>query len=377
MARIARRRHAFRVMDTSDTTQLDRAKLDAFVRRFIGDLGTALHAPTVLVGDRLGLYRAMADGSPVTAAALAERTGTDERYVTEWLGAQAAAGYVDHDTDAATFRLPPEHTALLVGRDGPVFIPGGFQMAASMFKDEPLITEAFRTGEGVPWHAHHPDLFAGVDRFSQAGYAANLTSAWLPALDGVEEKLRAGAKVADVACGHGASTLLMAEAYPTSTFVGFDYHDASIDAARRAAASSGLADRVAFDVASAQDYPGTGYDLVAVLMSWHDMGDPVGAARHVRSTLAPDGTWIIVEPRADDGAGGAGGADGNPDPVGKLWYSASTLVCTPGARAQEGGLALGAQAGERRTRELVTEAGFTRFRRAAETPVLVVYEARP
>jgi SAM-dependent methyltransferase len=354
-----------------DASTLDRAKLDAFAQRFLGDLGTAMHMPTVLVGDRLGLYRAMADGVPVTAAGLAERTGTDERYVTEWLAAQAAAGYVDFDAATAVFRLPPEHAALLVDRGGPVFIPGAFQLAASAFKDEPMITEAFRTGEGVPWHSHHPDLFAGVDRFSRAGYAANLTTAWLPALEGVEQKLRDGATVADVACGHGSSTLIMAEAYPASTFVGFDYHDASIDAAHRAAETAGLSRRVSFDIASAQDYPGAGYDLVVILMSWHDMGDPVGAARHVLSTLAPDGTWMIVEPRAGDCI-----AD-NLNPVGKLWYSTSTLVCTPGARAQDGGLALGAQAGEHRSRELVTEAGFTRFRRAAETPVHVVYEARP
>jgi SAM-dependent methyltransferase len=355
---------------TTQSPRLDQAKLDGFVRRFIGDLGTVLHFPTVLVGDRLGLYQAMADGEPITAEELAERTGTEVRYVTEWLAAQAAADYVDYDPGDGTFRLPPEHATLLTG-GGPVFIPGGFQMAASIVKDEPIITEAFRTGEGVGWHAHHPDLFAGVERFNQAGYTANLVPAWLPALDGVVGKLQVGAKVADIGCGHGVSILLMAEAYPQSTFFGFDYHEGSIEAARRSAEAAGVGDSVRFDAASAHDYPGTGYDLVTVFNSLHDMGDPLGAARHVRSTLAPDGTWMIVEPNARDRL------EDNINPVGKLWYSASTMVCTPGARDQEPGLALGAQAGERCTRELVGDAGFTRFRRVAETPVLAVYEARP
>lgn len=356
---------------TTTQSPLDQAKLEAFIGRFVGDLGTAMHVPTVLVGDRLGLYRAMADGEPMTSTELAERTGADERYVAEWLAAQAAAEYVEYDAGADTFRLPPEHAALLLDEGGPVFIPAGFQLAASAFKDEPMITEAFRTGEGVPWHVHHPDLFAGGERFFRAGYAANLTSRWLPALEGVDDKLRAGAKVADIGCGHGASTLLMAEAYPESTFVGFDYHDASIEVARRSAETAGRAHRVTFGLASAQDYPGTGYDLVTFFNSWHDMGDPVGAARHVLSTLAPDGTWMMVEPYANDRI------EDNLNPVGKLFYSVSTLICTPGAKAQAGGLALGAQAGERRTRELVTDAGFTRFRRAAENPVNLVYEARP
>jgi 2-polyprenyl-3-methyl-5-hydroxy-6-metoxy-1,4-benzoquinol methylase len=357
-------------MSTTETP-LDQAKLDAFVGRFLGDLGTAMHLPTVLVGDRLGLYRAMADGEPVTPAALAERTGTAERYVTEWLAAQAAAGYVDYDAADGSFRLPPEHAALLIDQGAPVFIPGAFQLAASSVKDEPQITEAFRTGEGVAWHDHHPDLFVGCERFFRPGYAAHLTAEWLPALEGVEAKLRAGAKVADVGCGHGASTLILAAAFPQSTFVGFDYHDASIEAARRSAESSGLDANTRFDVASAQEFPGTGYDFVAFFDCLHDMGDPVGAARHVLSSLAPDGTWMIVEPYANDRL------EDNLNPVGKIYYSASTLVCTPASKAQEVGLALGAQAGERRLRDVVTQAGFTRFRRAAETPVNIVYEARP
>jgi len=357
-------------MSTTETP-LDQAKLDAFVGRFLGDLGTAMHLPTVLVGDRLGLYQAMADGEPVTPAALAERTGTAERYVKEWLAAQAAAGYVDYDAADGSFRLPPEHAALLIDQGAPVFIPGAFQLAASSVKDEPQITEAFRTGEGVAWHDHHPDLFVGCERFFRPGYAAHLTAEWLPALEGVEAKLRAGAKVADVGCGHGASTLIMAAAFPQSTFVGFDYHDASIEAARRSAESAGLDANTRFDVASAQEFPGTGYDFVAFFDCLHDMGDPVGAARHVLSSLAPDGTWMIVEPYANDRL------EDNLNPVGKIYYSASTLVCTPASKAQEVGLALGAQAGERRLRDVVTQAGFTRFRRAAETPVNSVYEARP
>jgi SAM-dependent methyltransferase len=344
-------------MTTTDAAQLDQAKLDAFVGRFLGE--------------RLGLYQAMADGEPVTPATLASLTGTTERYVAEWLAAQAAAGYVAYDATAGAFRLPPEHAALLVDRDAPVFTPGASQLAASGVNDEPMITEAFRTGEGVAWHAHHPDLFVGCERFFRPGYAAHLTSEWLPALEGVEDKLRAGARVADIGCGHGASTIIMARAYPASAFTGFDYHDASIDAARRAAEEDGLGDRVSFQVAAAQDYPGSGYDLVTSFDCLYDMGDPVGAARHVLSTLAPDGTWMIVEPYANDRP------KDNLTPVGKIYYSASTLVCTPASRAQELGLALGAQAGESRMRDVVTQAGFGRFRRAAETPVNIVYEARP
>jgi len=358
-------------MSTTETPPLDQAQLDAFVGRFLGDLGTALHLPTVLVGDRLGLYRAMADGEPMSAAALAERTGTNERYIAEWLAAQAAAGYVDYDATAGTFRLPREHAALLIDEGAPVFIPGAFQLAASTMKDEPLITEAFRTGDGVAWHDHHPDLFAGCERFFRPGYAAHLIDEWLPALDGVDVKLRAGAKVADVGCGHGASTIIMATAFPASSFVGFDYHDVSIETARRSADSLGVDGALRFEVARAQDFPGTNYDFVAFFDCLHDMGDPVGAARHVRSALAPDGTWMIVEPYATDRL------EDNLNPVGKIYYNASTLICTPASRAQEVGLALGAQAGEERMRNVVTEAGFTRFRRAAETPVNIVYEAKP
>lgn len=357
--------------DDVASPQLDGDKLQAFVGRFIGDLGTGMHLPTVLVGDRLGLYQAMADGEPVTAVQLATTTGADGRYLAEWLAGQAAAGYLDYDPEAETFRLPAEHAMLLVPSEAPVFIPGAVQLVASAFKDEPVISEAFRSGAGVGWHEHHPDLFAGTERFFRPGYATHLVAEWLPALEGMDARLRAGAKVADVGCGHGASTLLMAQTYPVSTFTGFDYHEGSIDVARANAERAGLSDRARFEVAPAASYPGEGYDLVACFDCLHDMGDPIGAARHVLASLAPDGTWMIVEPYANDRL------EDNLNPVGKVFYNASTMICTPASRSQEVGLALGAQAGEQRIRDIVTEAGFTRFRRAAETPVNLVYEARP
>jgi SAM-dependent methyltransferase len=352
-------------------TQIDQAKLDSFMGQFVGDLGAALSVATVLVGDRLGLYKAMADGEPVTPAALAARTGTDERYLREWLSSQAASGYVAYDAADASFRLPPEQTMALAQDDSPAFIPGAFQLAAALIKDEPKIAEAFRSGAGVGWHEHDADLFCGTERFFRPGYIANLVGDWIPALDGVHERLSEGALVADVGCGHGASTLILAAAYPRSRFVGFDYHEDSILAARAAAARGGVAQGVRFEVASAKDYPGSGYDLVAMFDCLHDMGDPVGAAAHVLRSLGPDGTWLIVEPFANDRL------EDNLNPVGRVFYSASTMVCTPASRDQEVGLALGAQAGEARLREVVTEGGFTRFRRATETPFNLVLEARP
>jgi SAM-dependent methyltransferase len=313
----------------------------------------------------------MADGAHVTPDELAERTGTDPRYVREWLCNQAAGGYVDYHADEEAFSLTPEQSLALAQEGSPAFIPGAFQVATALTKDEERISHAFQNGHGVGWHEHHHDLFSGTERFFRPGYAANLISSWIPALDGVQAKLEAGARVADVGCGHGASTLLMAEAFPRSEFVGFDYHQASIAHARSAAQAAGLADRVHFEVASAQAYPGQGYDLVAVFDCLHDMGDPVGAARHVLGSLAPDGTWLIVEPYAGDRI------EDNLTPVGRVFYGASTLVCTPASRHQEVGLALGAQAGERRLREVVLAGGFTRFRRATDTPFNIVLEARP
>jgi SAM-dependent methyltransferase len=337
--------------------------------RFVGDLGAALSAALVVIGDRLGLYRAMADGAPVTPQELSDRTGTDARYVREWLSNQAAGGYVTYGD--GTFSLSPEQSLALAQEGSPAFVPGAFQLATSLVKDEEKIARAFETGDGVGWHEHHHDLFAGTERFFRPGYSANLTSSWIPALDGAQEKLASGACVADVGCGHGVSTILMAEAFPRSEFVGFDYHAGSIEHARDAAAEAGLSDRVSFEVAPAKEYPGDGYDLVAMFDCLHDMGDPVGAAAHVFETLGEDGTWMIVEPYAGDRL------EDNLNPVGRVYYGASTLVCTPASRDQEVGLALGAQAGEARLREVVTAGGFTRFRRATETPFNIVLEARP
>jgi SAM-dependent methyltransferase len=350
---------------------IDQAKLDEFMGRFVGDLGAALSAALVVIGDRLGLYRAMGDGEPVTAEELADRTGTDPRYVREWLCNQAAGGYVSYDAAEGTFSLSPEQAFALAQEGSPAFMPGAFQLATALIKDEPKITDAFRTGGGVGWHEHNHDLFAGTERFFRPGYSANLVSAWIPSLEGVQAKLESGGLVADVGCGHGASTMIMAEAFPRSRFIGFDYHDASIAHARAAAERAGLGDRVSFEAASAKQFAGSGFDLICMFDCLHDMGDPVGAAAHVHEALAPDGTWMIVEPYAGDRV------EDNLNPVGRVYYGASTLVCTPASRDQEVGLALGAQAGEARLRAVVTEGGFSRFRRAAETPFNIVLEARP
>ncbi|MDX6380161.1 MAG: hypothetical protein QOI57_1185 [Rubrobacteraceae bacterium] len=355
------------------TTQpaVDEAKLNEFVGKFVGDLGAVLHAATVLIGDKLGLYKAMADSEPITAGELAERTGTDERYMREWLSAQAASGYVEYDPVSDRFRLPAEQAFALTNEYNPLFVPGGLQTAASTIKDVDKVAEAIRMGRGVGWHEHHHDLYEGTERFFRPNYIGNLVSSWIPALERVEDKLRAGARVADVGCGHGSSTIIMAEEYPNSTFVGFDYHEASIAAARRAAVEARVAGRCTFEVASAKEYPGEGYDLVAFFDSLHDMGDPVGVASHVRKTLKPDGTWMIIEPFANDRL------EDNLNPVGRIFYSASTVICVPASKDQEVGLALGAQVGEARMREIVTAGGFSRFRRATETPFNLVLEARP
>ena len=350
---------------------IDQVKLDEFMGRFVSDLGAALSAALVVIGDRLGLYKAMADSAPVTPEELAERTGTDARYVREWLSNQAAGGYVSYDAEAQRFSLTPEQSLALAQEGSPAFVPGAFQLATALVKDEPTITDAFRSGSGVGWHEHNHDLFSGTERFFRPGYAANLIPAWIPALDGAQAKLETGALVADVGCGHGASTIIMAQAFPRSEFVGFDYHAASIEHARKTAAEAGLDGRVSFEVAPAKEYPGDGYDLVTMFDCLHDTGDPVGASAHVLETLAADGTWMIVEPYAGDRL------EDNLNPVGRVFYGASTLVCTPASRDQEVGLALGAQAGEARLREVVTAGGFTRFRRATETPFNLVVEARP
>lgn len=356
---------------THPTQTIDEAKVQAFVGQVLTELGATLNAALVVIGDRLGLYKAMADGRPVTPAQLADRTSTDERSVREWLNAQAAGGYVTYNSDGETYTLPPEHAFVLAEEDSPFFLPGAFELSTGAVRDEARISESFRSGSGVGWHEHGEGVFHGCERFFRPGYKHNLVQAWIPALEGVADKLAAGARVADVGCGHGASTLIMAEAFPQSRFVGFDYHAQSIEQATARARGAGLDDRVRFEVAPAQGLPGGEYDLVCTFDCLHDMGDPVGAAREVRRALADDGTWLIVEPFAGDTVAE------NLNPVGRIYYGASTLLCTPASQAQEVGLALGAQAGEARLRDVVTAGGFSRFRRAAETPFNLVLEARP
>ncbi len=345
--------------------------MQQFLGKAVGDMGAAMNTVLIVLGERLGLYKAMAGTGPLTPAELASRTGTHERYVREWLCAQAAGGYVTYDAEAKTFTLPPEQALALAVEDSPCYLPGIFQVACSLVKDEPKLRDAFKTGRGFGWHEHDPDLFEGTERFFRPNYLANLVSSWIPALDGVEEKLRRGAKVADIGCGHGASTILMAQAFPQSKFHGFDYHEPSILWARRAAETAGVTDRVTFTAAASKDYPGNDYDLVAFFDCLHDMGDPIGAAAHVLESLAPDGTWMIVEPFAHDCV------EQNFNPVGRVFFCASTLICTPASLAQEVGLGLGAQAGEGLLGEIVTKGGFTRFRRATETPFNLILEARP
>lgn len=350
--------------------QIRQEKLEAFMNQVVVELGASMNAALVLIGDKLGLYKAMAGNGPVTPEQLAQATGTDPRYVREWLSAQAAGGFIDYDSASRTFTLPDEHAYALAVEDSPVYLPGAFQIISAVIKDEPKVLEAFRTGEGVGWDEHDTSLFEGTERFFRPNYASNLVANWIPALDGVEDKLKNGARVADVGCGHGASTILMAQAYPNSIFVGFDYHGPSVGAARRSANRAGIRNAT-FEVATAKDFHGAHYDLVAFFDCLHDMGDPTGAAAHVRQMLRPDGTWMIVEPFATDKL------ESNLNPVGRLFYAASTMICTPASRAQEVGLCLGAQAGEARLREVVTKGGFAHFRRAAETPFNLVFEAKP
>ncbi len=357
-------------MSTSPAPALDMDKLNAFVGRFVGDLGAAVHSGMVVIGERLGLYKALA-ASPANSAELAARTSTDERYVREWLASQAAGGYVTYDEGTGRFSLSTEQAFTLAQEDSPAYLPGAFELALGSLAAVPRIVESFRTGAGMGWHEHREDVFHGCEKFFRPGYAANLVNHWLPAMPDALQKLQAGARVADVGCGIGASTLLLAAAYPRSQFFGFDYHDKSIEAARASAGRQNLAGRATFAVASAKDFPGKDYDLIAFFDCLHDMGDPVGAAKHVLQALAKDGTWMIVEPYANDQL------KDNLNPVGRVYYSFSTLLCTPCSRSQEGALCLGAQAGEVRIRDVVTSAGFTRFRRAAETPFNIVYEARP
>jgi SAM-dependent methyltransferase len=353
------------------TTTIDEKKLNEFMGRAVGDIGAGISAALVVIGDKLGLYKAMAAAGPVTPAELATRTETTERYVREWLNNQAAGGYVTYDATSRRYTLPPEQAMALADETSPAFLPGAFQIVAAAMRAEPRIANAFRTGAGLDWTEQDPILFEGTERFFRPGYIGNLTTAWLPALDGVDAKLKRGARVADVGCGHGASTILMARTYPQSQFVGFDYHAASIETARRRAREAGVGDRVRFEVASAQDFPGKDFDLVACFDCLHDMADPAGAARHIRGALGTDGTWLLVEPFASDHI------EENLNPVGRVFYGASTVFCVPCSLAGHGP-ALGAQAGEARLRQIVVEqGGFSRFRRATETPFNLVLEARP
>ena len=349
---------------------VDSDKLNALVGKLVGDLGASFSGALVVLGDRLGIYKAMADGASYTPASLASKTKLNERYLREWLSAQAAAGFVDYNTSDKTFSLSPEQAMTFAEEGSPAFFSGAFEIAQAIWMDEPKIAEAFKTGKGFGWHEHTNCLFRGTERFFRPGYNANLIETWIPSLVGVKEKLERGATVADVGCGHGASTIILAQAFPKSKFFGYDYHEGSIKRARELAKEAGVGDRITFERASAKDFPAKSYDLVAMFDCLHDMGDPVGAGKHVKSTLSPGGTWMIVEPFANDDL------KDNLNPVGRVFYAASTMLCTPASMSQEVGLALGAQAGEARMRKVTEEAGFKSFRRATETPFNLVYEVR-
>ncbi len=348
---------------------IDEQKMHAFLHQAVGDVGAAMSAVLALIGDKLGLYKAMAGTGPMNASELARKTGTTERYIREWLGNQAAGGYVAYDAATDKYTLPAEQAAALADENSPFFLCGAWELIASVFHDEPRITENFKTGRGLDWGEHDCRLFSGTERFFRPNYRGNLVSSWIPALEGVKAKLDSGAKVADIGCGHGASTILMAQSFPNSHFYGFDTHAPSIETATNRAREAGVADRVTFEVANSTNFPGTGFDLVAHFDCLHDMGDPVGAAKHTAETLARDGTWMIVEPRAADRV------EGNLNPVGRVFYAASTMVCVPASLAHHGP-ALGAQAGQKRLSEVIAAGGFTRIRRAAETPFNLVLEAR-
>lgn len=351
---------------------INEEKLHNLLGKFVGDLGATMSAGSVVIGEKLGLYKAM--GNPnerVSAKELADRTHTNERYVREWLNNQAAGGYVEYDAAGDRYFMTDEQAFVLTDEESAAYLPGAFILATAALQATPKIIERFQTGEGLGWHEHHEDLFCGTELFFRSGYGVHLINEWIPSLDGVEEKLRSGAKVADVGCGHGASTILMAKAFPNSEFYGFDYHDKSIETASKKAVDAEVSDRVKFEVAKSKEYPGNDYDFVTFFDCLHDMGDPVGAASHVHKTLKEDGTWMIVEPFANDRT------EDNLNPVGRVYYSASTLICTPASLSQEVGLALGAQAGEQRLRNVAMEAGFSSLRRTSETPFNIILEAKP
>ena len=349
---------------------VDETKLNEMIGKVITDIGATFHAPLVLIGEKLGLFKELALGK-MGAEELATVTDTAVRYVQEWLPAMGSGGYVSYDAETGKYYLTEEQAMVLADEDSPAYMPGAFQAATAAIKSEAKITEAFRTGEGVGWHEHDAELFHGTERFYKPLYRTNLIQNWIPALDGVKQKLEAGALVADVGCGYGFSTILMAQAFPQSHFVGFDYHKPSIRAAKKRSLAAGVSDRVKFEAVAAQDIPAAGYDLVTSFDCVHDMGDPVGAAKQILKALKPDGTWMIVEPYAGDTV------EENFSPIGRLYYCASVTLCVAGALSQDVGLALGCQAGETRLKKVIMSSGFTRFRRAAETLVNIVYEARP
>jgi SAM-dependent methyltransferase len=350
-------------------TTVNEDQINELLGRFVNDLGATISAGNVLIGDKLGLYRALAEAGPLTPSELADYTDTAERYVREWLPGQAAGGYISLDANTGQYSMT-EAQALAFADPAGLLLPGAFQLAVACLADEPTILDAFRTGHGVAWGDHHPDVFTGCERFFRPGYATNLVSSWIPAIPGLSQQLEDGLAVADVGCGLGPSTRILADTYPASTVRGFDPHPASIELARKAAADAGLADRCDFAVARAQDFPGTGYGLVTTFDCLHDMGDPVGAARHIRAALAEDGVWLIVEPFAE------GSVAENLNPVGRVYYSFSTFLCVPHAISEGAADALGNQAGEAPVRSVVEAAGFSTFRRAAQTPFNIVYEAR-
>ena len=358
-------------MTTAAQPIINEENLNALLGKFVGDLGATISAGTIVIGHKLGLYKAIRDaGKPVTPQELADLTGTNERYVREWLNAQSASGYVEYDADAATYFMTPEQTFVMTDESSAAYLPGAFILATSTLKATDKIVERFRSGDGLGWHEHDEGLFCGTELFFRPGYGAHLVADWIPALDGIEEKLKAGGKVADVGCGHGASTILMAKAYPNSTFHAFDYHAESIETARKKAEEAGVADRITFEVVNSKEFPGENYDLVCTFDCLHDMGDPVGAANHIKASLSEGGAWLIVEPYAGDTP------ESNHNPVGRIYYSASTMICTPASLSQEVGLALGAQAGEEKLREVVLEGGFESLRRASETPFNIILEAK-
>jgi 2-polyprenyl-3-methyl-5-hydroxy-6-metoxy-1,4-benzoquinol methylase len=358
-------------MSTAAQQPLDESKLHDFVMKAVGEMGAAMNAALVVIGDKLGLYKAMAGAGPMSSSELAAKTGTTERYIREWLAAQAAGGWMTYDAATQKYTLPPEQAFALADEMSPVFLPGAYYIISACLKDEAKITDAFSNGKGVGWHEHDSCLFVGTERFFRPNYRAHLITEWIPALSGVEAKLKSGGRVADVGCGLGTSTILMAQAYPKSSFMGFDYHPESIELAREAARKAGVSDRVKFEIAKAKDYPGKDYDFVAFFDCLHDMGDPEGAARHVRETLSAQGTWMVVEPFANDKV------EDNLNPIGRVFYSASTMLCTPASLSQEVALGLGAQAGEARLAKILKAAGFSSVRRAAETPFNIVLEAKP